>query len=457
MPDVAPKTSKEPRHMIPVKEIYEDPARGRKEYKKIPDLAENIKKLGLLHPIVVTEYTGDNPKYKYKLLAGSRRFRAVLYAGWAEVPCTLFSELSPVKQILVELEENLYRDDLTWDEECELMEKLDSTRREMAARGEIRGDHKTQLWTQEDTAKTVNRPLTTVNRLVKLGQKFKERPDLREKVKHLPLNAAARQIKHIEASEKIERQSKLGKLVLDHSLKWGAACSRPKTASKDTPEWLIKDLKDESVDMVLNDPPFGITEVENQRGSSRQEQSVYTGSLTDFDNMSHEGAAGFISELMPEVARVLKPGAYFYFFFTFELFDDLVSAVKSSGLEFSWTPIIWYKGRTVSGFTGYNYMTCYEPILFGHKPPRARRLSAPKGSLLTYPPIHANHKLHAFEKPQELLKDLIEQSTAKGQTVLDPTAGSGATLVAAKSVGRNAVGFEIDKGHFNRAQARLTL
>ena len=64
-------------------------------------------------------------------------------------------------------------------------------------------------------------------------------------------------------------------------------------------------------------------------------------------------------------------------------------------------------------------------------------------------------KIHPFQKPQGLLCYLIKQSTQLGQTVLDPFAGSGATVVAARATGRTGLGFEIDEGHFNQAQARL--
>ena len=62
-----------------------------------------------------------------------------------------------------------------------------------------------------------------------------------------------------------------------------------------------------------------------------------------------------------------------------------------------------------------------------------------------------SEKLHPTQKPVKLLKKLIEIFTDKGEIVIDPTAGSGSTLVAALELGRSAYGFEIDKRFYKKA------
>lgn len=60
-------------------------------------------------------------------------------------------------------------------------------------------------------------------------------------------------------------------------------------------------------------------------------------------------------------------------------------------------------------------------------------------------------KVHPTQKPVNVLKRLIEIFTDPGETVIDPVAGSGATLVAAHSIGRNAYGFEVDTEIYNKS------
>lgn len=61
-------------------------------------------------------------------------------------------------------------------------------------------------------------------------------------------------------------------------------------------------------------------------------------------------------------------------------------------------------------------------------------------------------KLHPTQKPVNLLKKLIKIFTDEGDIVIDPTAGSGSTLIAAIELKRNAYGFEIDKNFYKAAK-----
>lgn len=64
-------------------------------------------------------------------------------------------------------------------------------------------------------------------------------------------------------------------------------------------------------------------------------------------------------------------------------------------------------------------------------------------------------KIHPTQKPVGVLKQLISIFTDPGDVVIDPCAGSGTTLRAAAELGRNAYGFEVDKGFYARAQAEM--
>ena len=61
-------------------------------------------------------------------------------------------------------------------------------------------------------------------------------------------------------------------------------------------------------------------------------------------------------------------------------------------------------------------------------------------------------KIHPTQKPINVLKELIEIFTDRGDVVIDPVAGSGTTLRASAELGRSAYGFEIKKDFFNKAK-----
>lgn len=66
-------------------------------------------------------------------------------------------------------------------------------------------------------------------------------------------------------------------------------------------------------------------------------------------------------------------------------------------------------------------------------------------------------KIHPAQKPVAVLEKLIEIFTDEGDVVIDPCAGSGTTLRAAKNLNRNAYGFEIDRNFYNRAKNEMLI
>ena len=64
-------------------------------------------------------------------------------------------------------------------------------------------------------------------------------------------------------------------------------------------------------------------------------------------------------------------------------------------------------------------------------------------------------KIHPTQKPISILKQLIEIFTDEGDVVIDPVAGSGATLRAAYELGRSSYGFEVDKNFYREATEKM--
>lgn len=64
-------------------------------------------------------------------------------------------------------------------------------------------------------------------------------------------------------------------------------------------------------------------------------------------------------------------------------------------------------------------------------------------------------KIHPTQKPIKVLKRLIEIFTDVGDTVIDPCAGSGSTLRAARELGRNSYGFEVEKSFCKEANEKM--
>ena len=70
--------------------------------------------------------------------------------------------------------------------------------------------------------------------------------------------------------------------------------------------------------------------------------------------------------------------------------------------------------------------------------------------------IHKEPRWHPTQKPVRLMRELVGLFSSPGQVVLDPFMGSGTTLVAAKKLGRKAIGIEIEEKYCEIAAKRLS-
>ena len=405
--------------------------RCRSTFEGLQELASSIEHFGLDNPLTVVPDTASLDRYV--LVAGERRLRALVLLGASVVPVQVRKKLPETEQKLLELEENLQRNKLSWQEQVEGMRQLDMLQRGLADEAGEAG------WTLKDTAEKLGVSQTTASKKIAFAQKLVDRPELRKEIERLPLRAAIRRVARIEEAEKISRE---GVVVKGH-----IRCG-------DSRE-LLRDVASGSVALVLTDPPFGIEEL--AKGSQGDGKSCsYKGTLSAADNSTPEEVEKLLGWLMPEVARVLVPGGHFYVFYCQQLYGVLREVTLAAGLEVQEYPVIWPKGRTTSPGRGYLYPPCTEPILFGWKPPRKRMLERTVATLLPeVKPVAVAKRKHPFQKPVGLLSILIKQSTLLGEVVLDPFAGSGATVVAALRLHRVAVGFELSKQHAAIASKRV--
>lgn len=422
--------------MVDIRQVKVTKARGRKDFGDLEGLSVSIKRHGLIHPIVVSSLPDGN----YELIAGERRLKACFIAGLTQVSVMFRDELPALARKEIELEENVRRQNLVWQEEISILRQIDDIKREI--HGEKLQGQSGEGWTLEKTAALVGKSIGQVSEDINLAKLLEERPDIAKRVETLPKSAAAKKAKAILETEDVERQIKAGVFSVDSDLREGDARE------------LIKKLEPASVDLLLTDPPYGIAVLVENLGDARESHLSYMSAATATDNLDLKTASRLVWDLAPELFRVLKPSSHFYIFHCAELYSPLLAAMQAAGFIVDFAPLVWDKQMVTGPFLGYSYQGCYEPILFGHKPPRAKRLAGPMKSILQAKAL-VRSKLHPFHKSPEIIRILLGQSSKKGDLVLDPFAGSAEVLLTARASLRRAIGFELNHEHFLVGQGRL--
>ena len=214
---------------------------------------------------------------------------------------------------------------------------------------------------------------------------------------------------------------------------------------------VFKMLKDESVDLIVTDPPYRVTEkgCAGTSGGMLRKQSTNEGKIFKFNDIDCE-------EYAPEFYRVLKDGSHCYVMTNHINLIHMLNTFTSCGFHFI-KSLIWDKGNKIMGRF---YMSQFEYILFFRKGTGVKINNCGTSDILSIP----NKKLkkvdgsnyHDTEKPVELMKILIENSSQPGQLVMDPFSGIGATAIAAQQSDRNFIGSEIDPTYYLVAEQRLS-
>lgn len=210
-------------------------------------------------------------------------------------------------------------------------------------------------------------------------------------------------------------------------------------------EGALLSLERSSVDLIATDPPYG----QEWRSHRRQERFA---AISGDDDGADELALLVLGIALP----ALKRGRHVYVFGP----ADLTKLALTEPTELIWDKSVFGSGNLASPWAPQHesiQFSTYE-ISQANRAKGYGRLSARlrKGSVLTVQrPQGSGVTRHPTEKPVALMRMLIESSTVLGETVLDPFAGSGSTLVAAVLEGRRAIGIEVDEGYCRTAAARL--
>lgn len=109
---------------IPLKDILLDESwncRGEIPLTSIIGLAKQIKDQGLIQPVTVAPYEKDG--FKYKMVSGHRRYKAVQYNGDSTINAIVRADLTDLQASVMNLMENVGREDLTIEQEARALER----------------------------------------------------------------------------------------------------------------------------------------------------------------------------------------------------------------------------------------------------------------------------------------------------------------------------------------------
>lgn len=199
-------------------------------------------------------------------------------------------------------------------------------------------------------------------------------------------------------------------------------------------------LEGRTVSLLACDPPYGISLVAS-RNEFTKTKSKHKEILNDHIQSDAEFREFTSSWLLPLVPHLAKKNTA-YIFGSDKMLFALRDGMVDAGFKFGQL-LIWAKTAAIPGHL--DFCPQHELICFGWH--GVHKFYKPHDKTLIFCAKPAKSPFHASTKPISLMRRLILNSSAIGETVYDPFLGSGTTLLACEQSGRRCVGIEIDMDH----------
>ncbi|MFH7835213.1 MAG: site-specific DNA-methyltransferase [Candidatus Aenigmatarchaeota archaeon] len=209
---------------------------------------------------------------------------------------------------------------------------------------------------------------------------------------------------------------------------------------------ILPTLKDESVDLVLTDPPYNILDKKE---------------WDSFKNI-HE-YKNFSLSYLKEFERIMKNGASCFIFWSEKhifLFDEILKQINLKLFKI----LIWHYPNILKGFSNKRWHNTFDFIFHlvkGDKPKifNASFVREENKDVWTFTKpqynFKKNHKYHPTQKPYELISRIVKMFSLENNVILDPFLGSGTTMKVARDLKRNCIGIEINPKYIEITKKRL--
>lgn len=208
--------------------------------------------------------------------------------------------------------------------------------------------------------------------------------------------------------------------------------------------------KNYKVDLIVTDPPYKVTTRGGytSAGGMMLDDKMRKGKVFNENTLT-------IKEWLPKLYKVLKDTGHCYIMCNNKNLYPFLEAVNQSNFHLVKT-MIWAKDNKIMSQA---YMSQIEFILFLRKGEFVRINNCGTSDLLQYPNSKTKDvdgkPIHPTEKPIELMKVLIENSTQESDIVLDPFLGVGTTAIASKELNRGYIGIELNEVYYSIAKKGL--
>lgn len=281
----------------------------------------------------------------------------------------------------------------------------------------------TALWEHESHEAKVRYRPNELEHLILLGEKGNDDATTADLVRLVETDGAKSVFEAHKIRQEERKRQRQAKREAEIAAQTKAAEGSASVIQKDALEFL-SDLEPESADLLLTDPPY----------------------MTDVDDIT-----AFAESWVPlALSRLASTGRAYICTGAYP--DELRAYLNVLHVQNSFTVenvLVWTYRNTLGPSPSHRYKSNWQATFYlrgPDAPPLECPVMTEQFSVqdINAPDGRQGDRYHAWQKPDELARRFIEHSTQVGQLVIDPFAGTGTFVAAAKRLKRHARGSEID-------------
>lgn len=224
----------------------------------------------------------------------------------------------------------------------------------------------------------------------------------------------------------------------------------------------MKSLDDDSVDLILTDPPYNLGLFMKDRDTNLKKMRDNFFGDAGWDDLGYEDWTKSMDSFFGEAARVMKKGGSMIVFMSIIKVEGLINLAQAHGFYYKTTGI-WHKLNPMPRNMNLHFINSTEAwVYFTYKAKTGTFNNDGKAihdfvETSVTPAGERKHGKHPTQKPVQLMEHFILLLSNPYDTVLDPFMGSGSTGVAARrnNNNRNFIGIELSQEYLNVAASRI--
>lgn len=216
---------------------------------------------------------------------------------------------------------------------------------------------------------------------------------------------------------------------------------------------IMKQIPDNSIDLILTDPPYNIAQYSTGNIALPNREAL-NNDIAEWDTIPIEP-----KEFLPDFKRMIKPDGNIFVFTSYNLIGKWHSAFDPEFDTFQF--FIWHKTNPAPKIYKNGFLNSCEMIICmwnkGHKWNFSKQNEMHnffESPICMYPERLREPK-HPAQKPVKLLEHIISIASNPNDIVFDPFMGVGSTGAAARKLNREFIGCEINPTFFKAAEMRI--